>query len=308
MGIESAGTPAEGAPFEQRLAEDPRWALSEGSRFLEGKGAVHQALHKIAKRLDDAKIPYAVVGGMALFRHGFRRFTEDVDILLTRESLRKAHKHLDGRGYVPPFTGSKNLRDVELRVALEFLVTNDYPGDGKPKPVSFPDPASVAVEHEGIKYVRLAVLVELKIASGMTDPGRLKDLADVQELIKVLGLPPGFAEELDPYVRAKYLELWEAARSTDRRFMDIWRNKFLTLDAQSIDDMIAVLQEAADTLKAMRADGVVLDPAGGTADDYAYLVTTDPEIAKKYGMHPEDEFWDEDAGDEEGSEDPPASG
>ena len=37
---------------------------------------------------------------------------------------------------------------------------------------------------------------------------RLKDLADVQELIKTRGLPASFAEELNPYVREEYLRLW----------------------------------------------------------------------------------------------------
>ena len=53
---------------------------------------------------------------MALFMHGFRRFTEDIDILVTREALERIHEELEGRGYLPPFTGSKNLRDAELGV------------------------------------------------------------------------------------------------------------------------------------------------------------------------------------------------
>ena len=44
----------------------------------------------------------------------------------------------------------------------------------------------------------------------------------------------------------------------------------------------------------MLADGVTLDPDGGTADDYAYLVTTDPQVAKKYGMEDESEFFNDD--------------
>jgi hypothetical protein len=55
-------------------------------------------------------------------------------------------------------------------------------------------------------------LRELKLASGMTNPGRLKDLADVQELIRVLQLPLEFAEGLNPYVRAKYSELWSGVQ------------------------------------------------------------------------------------------------
>src|SRR5205823_4612171 len=113
---------------------------------FEEKSAVHDTLHRITSRLQELKIPYAVVGGMALFYHGFRRFTEDVDILVTRSALEEIHRRLDGLGWIPPFQGSKNLRDAETGVKIEFLVTGEYPGDGKPKPVSFPDPADVSVE------------------------------------------------------------------------------------------------------------------------------------------------------------------
>ena len=57
--------------YEQRLARDPRWALSEGSRHFEEKSAVFDALRKIASRLNGMGVPYAVVGGLALFQHGF---------------------------------------------------------------------------------------------------------------------------------------------------------------------------------------------------------------------------------------------
>ena len=50
----------------------------------------------------------------------------------------------------------------------------------------------------------------------MTNPGRLKDLSDVQELIKALDLAREFAYECDPFVREKYDELWSAARQYDQ--------------------------------------------------------------------------------------------
>src|SRR3954469_16218249 len=171
-----------GPTYEQLLSGSAGWAMDEGSLFFEGKGRVHQALRKIVKRLDALGIPYAVVGGMALVHHGYRRFTDDVDILVTREDLDKLHREVEGLGYLPPFAGSKHLRDTELSVKIEFLTTGEFPGDGKPKPVAFPEPGSVAEEDDGIRYISLAALVSLKLASGMTNAGRLKDLADVQEL------------------------------------------------------------------------------------------------------------------------------
>lgn len=201
--------------YQQQLAANPRWALSEGSRHFEENSAVFQALYAIAARLHDLKIPYVVVGGMALFRHGVRRFTEDVDILVTRDDLRTIHDQLDGRGYLPPFAHSKHLRDTQLGVKIEFLTTGDFPGDGKPKPVSFPDPRTVCWESDGIHYITLPKLIELKLASGMTNPGRLKDLADVQELIKTRQLPVEFAEQLDAFVQEQYRTLWAAVSASE---------------------------------------------------------------------------------------------
>ncbi len=47
-------------------------------------------------------------------------------------------------------------------------------------------------------------------------------------------------------------------------------------------------------LPRMQADGVVLDPEGGTGDDCARLVTTDPALARKYDMHEDSEFFADD--------------
>ena len=142
--------------YEQRLNEDRQWAFREGSMHFENESAVHKTLNQVVSRLEELAIPYAVVGGMALFFHGLRRFTEDVDILVTREGLMLLHEALDGLGYLPPFPGSKNLRDVASGVKIEFLVTGDFPGDGKPKPVAFPDPQSVTTLIDGIRFLGVA--------------------------------------------------------------------------------------------------------------------------------------------------------
>jgi hypothetical protein len=199
--------------YEQLLDRDLDWALREGSMFFEGKNSVHQTLRKITRRLEEMGIPYAVAGGMALFVHGVRRFTEDVDILVTPEGLQKIHRELEGLGYLPPFQGSKQLRDTEHGVRVEFLVTGDYPGDGKPKPIAFPNPAEVSVEKDGIRFLNLPTLIELKLASGMTNPRRAKDLVDVQELIEALQLPEDLAEQLHPFVQNKYKEIWTIVHS-----------------------------------------------------------------------------------------------
>jgi hypothetical protein len=199
--------------YEERLDQNFDWALREGSMHFEKESAVHKALVKITKRLTDLGIPYAVVGGMAMFFHGYRRFTEDVDILVTREGLQKIHHELEGLGYTPPFAGSKQLRDAENGVRIEFLVTGEYPGDGKPKPVAFPKPDEVFTTIDGIQFLNLPTLINLKLASGISNPRRAKDLVDVQELIERLDIPEAFADELHPYVRDKFKEIWALVHS-----------------------------------------------------------------------------------------------
>ena len=178
-----------------------------------GQADVQRALEKLARTLEEEQIPYAIVGAMALNEFGYRRVTDDVDVLLTPEGLSRFKTAHLGRGYVEKFPGSRGLRDTEHNVDIDVVLTGGFPGDGKPKPVAFPDPAAVAEKGAKVALLPLARLLELKIASGMTAPHRLRDLADVQELIRIVALPEALAESLDPYVRERYLELWRSVQT-----------------------------------------------------------------------------------------------
>ena len=61
----------------------------------------------------------------------------------------------------------------------------------------------------------LRSLLELKLASGMTAPHRPRDLDDVIQLIRANSLGTDYAEQLDPYVREKYVGLWNAAQTKE---------------------------------------------------------------------------------------------
>jgi hypothetical protein len=193
-------------------------SLIEGARFTDefhtGQSRVQEALAALAERLDWLDIPYAIVGALALNAYGYRRATVDIDLLLTRDGLERFRAAALGRGY-EEFAGSRGFRDAARKVDVDVVLTGDYPGDGAAKPVRFPDPAAVAVRGETFALLPLEKLVELKIASGMTAPHRLRDLADVIELIRVNDLPPSFGEALDPYVRDRYQELWRAAQISE---------------------------------------------------------------------------------------------
>ncbi len=202
--------------YEQVLRWGGERMLREASAYFAGEGRLHSALRRLAERLDAEGIPYALLGGLALAEHGYPRLTEDIDLLVTPAGLECFHERLVGRGYRLAFSGArKAFRDTETGVRIEIVTTGEYPGDGLPKPVAFPDPTTpeVTVEVEGVRVVALEKLIELKLASGTSAPHRLRDLADVQDLIVRLELPLTLADRLDASVREAYRDLWEKARA-----------------------------------------------------------------------------------------------
>jgi hypothetical protein len=200
--------------YETKLRDNYAILLREASQFYMSQGDVYTTLRNLARRLDSENIPYALIGGMALAAHGWIRMTQDVDILMTREGLGAFRERLVGRGYTPAFPGAHRIfRDADTGVRIEVITTGEYPGDGKPKPVAFPDPTASSVERDAMRVVTLEKLIELKLASGMSAPHRLRDLADVQDLISALNLTEDLAGRLDPSVRDKYRELWQSAQS-----------------------------------------------------------------------------------------------
>lgn len=188
--------------------------LASSGEFFMKRSPVHRAARRMAQRLDELGIPYVIAGALAVNAHGHARNTVDVDVLLTRAGLDAFKQRWLGRGWVEKFPGSKGLRDAEDNVTIDVLLTGEFPGDGRPKPVVFPDPAAVAeASPDGYRVLPLRALLELKLASGMSAPHRLQDLADGIALIRVNSLPLDYA--IDPYVADKYRELWQLAQIRD---------------------------------------------------------------------------------------------
>lgn len=202
--------------FEAKLGSDLNWAFQEADQYFQGCGSVHDTVKRIAHHLDMQHIPYAVAGEVAMFFHGFRQFTSKVEILLTSEGIDALQPILLEKCHESS-ANATHLRDRVSGVLVEVYLAGKFPGDGKPKPIAFPDPTQAATEIDGIRYLQLERLIELKLASGMTNSARLRDLSDVQDLIRVLKLPLELEQKLDPYVRPKFVELWNSIAEDSRR-------------------------------------------------------------------------------------------
>jgi hypothetical protein len=135
--------------------EEAFWAgVEDAGRFFMGEGNVQRALERLTTVLDQKGIPYAIIGAMALNEWGYRRVTVDVDS--------------------EKFPGSRGLRDTEAGVNVDVVLAGEYPGDGKPKAVVFPDPAQAAVRGQRVALLPLPQLIELKLASDISAAHRLK--------------------------------------------------------------------------------------------------------------------------------------
>ncbi|MBI3268053.1 MAG: hypothetical protein HYZ53_03455 [Planctomycetes bacterium] len=169
-------------------------------------------LEALTKRLDDEGIPFALIGALSMRHHGYVRYTEDIDILTTREGLERIHERLVGRGLRPRAEGlRKKLRDTEHQVNIDVLMAGENAG-GTGSPVVFPDPRSDGfLVVEGRRVPDLRLLLSFKLCSGVW-AHRGKDLGDVQELIKANHLTENFAEKLPPELRSHFLGILEQAR------------------------------------------------------------------------------------------------
>jgi hypothetical protein len=187
-------------PTAQRV-----YAMLDNESLWDAAQRCHEALAA-------AKIPHAIVGGVAVCLHGYQRNTVDVDLLVRKEDTAAIRQTLSDAGF------RWNAKEVEFRslagVAVQFVLSGEKAGKGSE--VQLPDPAEPRIVKylAGLPVLSLARLIESKIACAEGNVRRTyKDLADVVELIAVNKLNAGFARYLHKTLRATFRELVRRARA-----------------------------------------------------------------------------------------------
>jgi hypothetical protein len=184
--------------------------LKEIDMFFQKNDPVHKSMRRIVKKLEKAGIAYAVVGGMAVNAHGYRRTTDDLDLLLTSEGLEEFRKRFVPKDYEGVPRRPRRFTDRTNEVLIDFLVTGLYPGSGQPGPIAYPDPVAVQEVVDDVRVLNLPTLIQLKLAAR-----RYQDFADVVALIRANQLDEAFAGNLHPSVRRDYIECLEEKRRED---------------------------------------------------------------------------------------------
>lgn len=197
--------------FETLLDGDFDWALQEADRYFAGKGFVRQTLRDLASRLDELAVDYAVIGALAMYYYGYRRFTSDVDVLVSPSGLNAINESLIGHGYERPAEWQRGFRDEATGVAVHVMVAGSVVGVASFAGHTLPEPGRFVDRIDGLNILSLPRLLELKIALGSA-PHALRHMGDAQELIRYTDVPQSFADELSPRFRGKFLELWSDAQ------------------------------------------------------------------------------------------------
>src|SRR5688572_5919152 len=136
--------------------------VDDCGRFFMGQSDVQQALYRLTAILEAEGLPYAIIGAFALNEYGHRRVTVDVDLVMREDDLQEFKRSHLGKGYAERVAGTGKLVDTSLGVNIDVLSTGRYPGDDKPKPIAFPDPATTALRGARFALLPMPRYIELK--------------------------------------------------------------------------------------------------------------------------------------------------
>jgi len=165
-----------------------------------GKSHIEFVAEKAISALRDSGISANIAGGLAVQEHGYPRTTIDVDLIVPDRD--RARLVLIRTGFRKRPGSSMTVSDPITHVEIDLLESGSKLDPGPlpiPEVVNAPGPLPI---------LPLPMLVQMKLSTYIgRGVDRLKDAADVVELIKANSLPREY--KLHPDVVDKYTELWD---------------------------------------------------------------------------------------------------
>lgn len=158
------------------------------------------SVEAVARALNDAGVPFLVVGGLAVVAHGYGRQTADIDFVVRLDSatIHAMFRALEALGYRPrvPVTATGFADPAQRRLwisekGMQVLNFHSEAHRDTPVDVFVSEPFDFAAEFERslvreispgvpMRIVRLETLLQMKAAVG-----RPQDLADIAELRRI---------------------------------------------------------------------------------------------------------------------------
>ena len=190
--------------IEIRYSGDELWA-----RIQRAVEKVRERLRRVTKALNDAGVPYAVIGGNAVqlwvaqVDESVVRNTRDVDIILNESDLDRAIDALERVGFIYRRTANVSMfldgPDAKARDAVHVVFA------GKKVREEYPEPVPDIDDYELIEEARtipLESLVRMKLTSF-----RRKDQVHILDMISVGLIDDTWLDRLTPELRRRLQEL-----------------------------------------------------------------------------------------------------
>ena len=134
------------------------------------------------------RIDHAIVGGVAVCLHGYRRNTVDLDLLVRPEDAAALRSTLEADG-LRWDAAAKEFRSAG-GAAVQFVLAGESEGPGQAATFPSPSDRKHVTTIEGLPVLSLAQLIQSKLACGLGNLRRThKDFADVVQADRVP--PPG---------------------------------------------------------------------------------------------------------------------
>jgi hypothetical protein len=154
----------------------------------------------IARSLRD-QVDAPVLGGIAVYLHGYLRTTTDLDFYTADRRFTADQLEAAGAAWSP--------------------AKREHTFDGIRIHMVTPEDARHTVERtsviDGVRVVSLKDLIAIKLLCGLNNTGRSKDIGDVEELIRAVALDKRFAGKLPRELRAPFKKLVDAVRLGDQQ-------------------------------------------------------------------------------------------
>lgn len=280
-------SPITPVPFEIAAVKDFDFGLREGDRHFCGKGVVWDTARRFIQSLRNHKHETVLVGDLAMFLHGYRRVSSIVEVIVTKETLDFIRSNWEALGVSFAFPTANFVRDSVTHVKIKLHLAGNSRTREAPH-VFLPTPDECRMEVEQFPVIQLIPLIDMRLAIGLEEKSLEREAVDVIEMIRVLRLPRELMEKLNPIVQHKYLEYWSCLNVPPPKYIRPLRAPGCLESMDDPDAMLAKCGFDADTRTAMIRDGLVLErrPSGR-----AMLTTTNYDLAEKYDMHPEDEYF-----------------
>jgi hypothetical protein len=147
-----------------------------------------EVFQTVSSFLDEKKIRYAVIGGVALASYGFVRNTEDLDLVVEASGQNAIIQFLESRGYrtLHRSTGySNHLHSDPALGRIDFV----YMGEETSRKLFAECRFVKGTVGDSIPLPKPEHLVAMKVLAIKNDPARtFQDLADIRFLITLPGV------------------------------------------------------------------------------------------------------------------------